>query len=248
MAAGEEFRFKIDAYSPETMPMARLAEYLAQLAIILGELNAVHLVRLEGGSTIVVHKIEREAVPKVVDRVTSVRVGNGPLDAVRANRRINQFLREDNAVGVLSEESAEIIRFPGRELSEEKFESVKQQATIDGEVIRIGGSQKNVPIILQSEDEELSGCWAPRAIAKRLAVRLFEPVRLFGRGRWTRNFEGKWALDHFTVDSFQELRDEPLSKTIAGLRTITAHWEDSTVDELLALRDGNGAETANGGD
>ena len=104
MAAGEEFQFKIDAYSPETMPMARLAEYLAQLAIILGELNAVHLVRLEGGSTIVVHKIEREAVPKVVDRVTSVRVGNGPLDAVRANRRINQFLREDNAVGVLSEE------------------------------------------------------------------------------------------------------------------------------------------------
>ena len=78
MAAGEEFRFKIDAYSPETMPMARLAECLAQLAIILGELNAVHLVRLEGGSTIVVHKIEREAVPKVVDRVTSVRVGDRP--------------------------------------------------------------------------------------------------------------------------------------------------------------------------
>ena len=81
---------------------------------------------------------------------------------------------------------------------------MKQQATIDGEVIRIGGSQKNVPIILQSEDEELSGCWAPRAIAKRLAVRLFEPVRLFGRGRWTRNFEGKWALDHFTVDQFSK--------------------------------------------
>jgi hypothetical protein len=246
MAAGEEFRFTIDAYSPETMPMARLAEYLAQLAIILGETNAVHLVRLEAGSTTVVHKIEWEAVPKVRNRAASVRRGDGPLDAIRANRKINQLLRDDNGVGILSEEAAEIIRFPGRELSEEKFESVRQQATIDGEVIRIGGSQKNVPIILQSEDQELSGCWAPRAIAKRLAVKLFEPVRLFGRGRWTRDSGGKWALDHFTVDNFQELRDEPLSKTIAGLRKIAGRWENSSVDELLTLR--HGPETANGGD
>jgi hypothetical protein len=245
MAAGVEFRFTIDAYSPETMPMARLAEYIAQLAIILGEVNAVHLVRLEGGGATAVHKVEREAIPKVRDRAASVRRGDGPLEAIRANRKINQLLREDNGVGVLSEDAGEIIRFPGRELSEEKFESVEQQAAIDGEVIQIGGSNKIVPILLQSEGQELSGCWAPRAVAKRLAARLFEPVRLFGRGRWTRDSEGKWALDHFTVDSFQELRDEPLSKTIAGLRAIAAGWKDDSVDELLTLRHG---ETTNGGD
>ena len=245
MVAGEEFRFKIDAYSPETMPMARLAEYLAQLATILGEANAVHLVRLEAGSTTVVHRIEREAIPKVRDRAASVRRGNGPLEAIRAYRRINQFLREDNGVGVLREEAGEIIRFPGRELSEEKFESVKQHGAIDGEVIRIGGSRKYVPITLKSEDSELSGCWALRPVAKQLAIRLFEPVRLFGKGRWTRDAEGKWALEQFTVHSFEVLRDEPLSKTLAGLRKIAAGWKDASVDELMAIR--LGPEHLNGG-
>ena len=38
--AGAEYRFSIDAYTPATMPMARLAEYMAQLALILGEPGA----------------------------------------------------------------------------------------------------------------------------------------------------------------------------------------------------------------
>ena len=41
MADAEEYRFRIDAFSPETLPMARLAEYLRQLAVILGEPNDV---------------------------------------------------------------------------------------------------------------------------------------------------------------------------------------------------------------
>ncbi len=238
MADGEEFRFKIDAYSPETMPMARLAEYLGLLAGILGEASSVHLVRLEAGSTTIVHRIDREAIPKVRDRAASVRRGDGPLEAVRAYRTINQLLRDDNAVGVLREAAGEIIRFPGREISEEKFESVKQRGTIDGEVIRIGGSRKYVPITLRCEDRELSGCWALRPMAKRLAQRLFEPVRLFGRGRWTRDADGNWNLEQFTVDSFEPLRDEPLSKTLAGLRKIAAGWKDASVEELLTIRRG----------
>jgi hypothetical protein len=34
---GTEYRFVIDAYSPDTMPMARLAQYMAELSQILGE-------------------------------------------------------------------------------------------------------------------------------------------------------------------------------------------------------------------
>ena len=40
------YRLKIDAYTPETMPMGRLAEYMADLAVILGERAAVHFVQL----------------------------------------------------------------------------------------------------------------------------------------------------------------------------------------------------------
>ena len=40
--AGTEYRFKIDAYTPQTMPLVRLAEYMAELAQLLGEPTAVH--------------------------------------------------------------------------------------------------------------------------------------------------------------------------------------------------------------
>jgi hypothetical protein len=36
-AGAAEYRFRIDAFTPETMPMARLAEYMSQLAQLLGE-------------------------------------------------------------------------------------------------------------------------------------------------------------------------------------------------------------------
>src|SRR5450755_4721417 len=91
---GTEFRFSIDAYTPETMPMARLAEYMKQLAEILGEPGAVHFERLETGSTVLVHKVEREAVPKVRERTAAVQRGDAPRDALRAFHAVNRLLRQ----------------------------------------------------------------------------------------------------------------------------------------------------------
>jgi hypothetical protein len=240
-----EYRFRIDAYTPETMPMARLAEYLAELAMILGEPAAVHLVRLEPGSTVLIHQIEREAVPKVRERANSVRRGSGPRDAIRAYRTINKLLRADNGVGVLQEKNAEIIRFPGREETEEKFTAIRQRGNIDGEILRIGGPQKFVPVLLQSEGQQIAGCWAERRIAKELAQKLFEPVRLFGRGRWNRDAEGRWSLDQFIVESFEPLRSEQLSEALSRLRAIPASWGDDVFADLQVMR--HGPEKQNGG-
>ena len=56
-----QLRFKIGAYSPATMPMARLARYLDNLATVLGEPSSVHLVSVEDGSTVPVVAVAREA-------------------------------------------------------------------------------------------------------------------------------------------------------------------------------------------
>ncbi len=100
-AGGEEYRFKIDAFTPDTLPMARLAEYMASLAELLGEPTAVHFKKLEAGSTILVQRIDREAVPKVRQRTSAVRRGDASQDATRAFKAINKLLRDDNASGVL---------------------------------------------------------------------------------------------------------------------------------------------------
>lgn len=238
MAGGQELRFYVRAYSPDTMPMGRLAQYLAELASILGEPHAVHFVRLEAGSTAVVHTVEKEAVPKVLGRAEAVRRGDAPPEAMRAYRRINTLMSEDNASGALSETSgAVIIEFPGREEQRYEFSYLSQQGTLDGEVIRVGGTADAVPILIRESGRVLSGCYAGRSLAKQLARKLFEPVRLFGTGRWNRTEAGEWELDRFNIDRFQELSDEPLSAAVAALRAIRGgDWGKSSLEELRLIR------------
>ena len=122
----------------------------------------------------------------------------------------------------------------------------RPQVCGDGEVIRVGGSQKIVPIMLKCEQEELSGCWANKTVAKALGHRLFEPVRLFGTGRWNRNDDGKWKLDIFRVESFVSLRDSTLSQALNEIRALQFGWDDTTFSELLDIR-GDQGEALNGG-
>ena len=179
-----EYRFKINAYTPETMPMARLAEYMAELAAILGEEKSVHFLRIEAGSTSLVHKVEHEAIPKVEARALSVVRGEGPTEAKRSYRRVNKMLREDNAKAVLREgiRGAKILEFPGIEEAEDEYPSVNQPGSLSGVVIRVGGTQDQVPVLIESEGEQIAGCYANRQTAKALARQLFEPVLISGMG------------------------------------------------------------------
>jgi len=239
MATGEEFRFKIDAYTPETMPMERLAQYLSELAVLFGENRAVHFVRLEEGSTVPIIKVEHNAVPKVRERVQSVVWGEAPGEAMRAYRTINRKLREDNAVGYVQEPAgAQIIKFPGREDDQGGvFHAVRQQGSIDGEVIRIGGKGAVVPLALQYEAQTFSYCYARKDVAKQIGRHLFEPIRLFGTGRWSRAHAGSWSLDNFAVDHFEVLDDQPLSSALTLLRAIPGgDWAADSYRELHALR------------
>jgi hypothetical protein len=68
----QEYKFKIDAYSPETMLLGRLAEYLTDLSKLFGEDKSVHLIRVEGGSTVPVFLVEREAEPKIRDQFHAI--------------------------------------------------------------------------------------------------------------------------------------------------------------------------------
>ncbi len=176
---GTEYRFRIDAYSPDSMPMWRLAEYMAQLAVLLGERNSVHFRRLTKGSTILNAKVDREAAPKVRDRVATVRAGDASGEPMRAFNALNKLLRDDDAIGVLRDTAPHgvVIRFPGRELAEEKFASVRQQGSIDGIITGIRGKDDTIHITLQSEGQQISGCETNRVIAKQLRDHAQEPRR-----------------------------------------------------------------------
>ena len=135
--------------------------YLAELANILGETPYVHFVKVAPGSAQLVHKIDKEAIPKVRERVMAIAKGEGAVAEMSAYRRINKMLLEDNATAVLVKGKADILRFPGKEEEKLKYTSIQQQGEIEGEVIRIGGKQEMVPILLSVEGA-IAGCHANR--------------------------------------------------------------------------------------
>src|SRR5262245_47695381 len=110
------YRFRIaDTYTPATLPMERLAEYMTALAALLGEGAGVHFGGMEHGSVVLLANADEPVRPKVHDRIRALRDGNAPNDALKAFHQLDNLLRRDNATGTLASETQEVvIVFPGR--------------------------------------------------------------------------------------------------------------------------------------
>ena len=240
MSGFREFRWKIGAYSAETMPLERLLEYLRELSIMLEAGQELHLVRVDSSSTEPVFKVDPKVAPGVQARARAVRTGIAPRAALRSYRRINKMLREDATSAVLCEDSAEIIPFPGiEEEPPHAITGIREQGAMDGRLVRVGGHRDWVPLLLEAPNESsLTGFWAKRPLAKEIGKHLFETLRLYGQGRWNRSEEGDWRLDHFTVNDFETIGDEPLPDVVAALRSVRARWPKDPIAELRTLRHG----------
>lgn len=239
-----EYKFRIEAYSPETIPMARLAEYMMDMATLLGNRESVHFIKLEAGSTTLVQRVEYEAVPKVRTRINSVRNRTAPEDAINAYQRIDKRLLEDNAVGVVEalediSKPTKVIEFPGRERKVAEFDDIPQPGSLDGLLIRVGGKDETVPVYLE-EQEEIHRCTSNRALAKRLSPYLYEVIRVRGVGKWNIDSFGNWIMNDFRISDFERLDNGTLSESVARLREIKSDIQvlDDPIAELNKLRQG----------
>lgn len=234
------YRLRIDAYTPETIPMATLAKYMGSFAHLLGQEHGVHFGGVERGSTQLLGRVDHEEVPKVRDRLDQVRRGEAPPDAMKYFDEIDNLLADDNAVGVLYEDeegqSAEIIAFPGRDRPKPvRFGPFNQDGSLDGFLVSIGGVDKTISLQLQNGDIKYTGCETNRDIARQLGSHLFEPVRIHGTGRWFREEDGTWSLRRFRVQSFEVLRHEELKGAVEQLRAVEGSGWREIDDPIAAL-------------
>ncbi len=239
-----EYRFVINAFTPRTLPMARLAEYMADLAKMVGAKDYVHFIRLEAGSTVLVHAVEWEAEPKVRDRLLKVKRREAPPDAMQAFASLDKRLEEDNATGCLVEPTGKnVIKFPGRQQAAlPSYGPFNQPGQLDGVLNRVGGAGDPVPVHLQ-DGETTHICEASRAVARELAHHLFaSKLRVSGTGRWVREEDGSWAMIRFTITAFEVLDDRTLAEVVEELRNVEAEWKRHAdpLKELLDLRKGHG--------
>jgi hypothetical protein len=239
MAGPREYRLKIDVFTPESLPMARLAEYMTELAQLLGEQERVHFSHLEHGSAILVSNIEEPAGPKVVERLQKVREGHGPKDAMEAYRTLDTLLAKDNAVATLLEGRAEVIQFPGRTRPKPvKYGPFREEGSLDGVVIRIGGRGDTIPVWLMDAEGADYLCQTTVDLSIKLAQHYRSAtVRVHGSGRWLREENGAWALQQFDITQFEVIDDSPLAEVVAKLRAIEgAEWDNKALSDVLGLR------------
>lgn len=232
--------FYIDAYSPDTIPMAKLAEYMADFATLLGKENAVHFAGLEKGSTRLAARIEFEDVPKVTQRLHDIRRGIPPKDAAKVFKEIDDRLANDNAVGRIFMEGLDtpVLDFPGRDRPKPvSYGPFAQEGSLDGLLIAVGGKDETVPLRLQNGETIYTNCDTTRLIAKELGKHLYEPIRVHGIGRWMREADGTWSLLRFKVHRFDVLEKESLRDVVTALRAMRGSLWKTMPDPLAELAD-----------
>jgi len=240
----KRYTLYVEAYTPETIPMARLAQYMQNLAAMLGHDAAVHFETLKPGSTQIVSRIDHEDVPKVATDLAQLKRGEGTPEAKKAQAAIDQLLAEDNATGFVYEdedENAKIIAFPGvTRPKPTTFGPFNEEGSLDGVLISVSGADQTVHLQLQNGDIRYTGIDTNRETARRLAKHMYEPVRVFGTGRWLRDQEGTWLLKRFKVESYKVLRSDDLKEAIDQMRAIEgSEWKDmdDPIGALKALRE-----------
>jgi hypothetical protein len=235
-----EYEFWIDVYSPKTIPMKRLGEYMAQLGRMLGYDDNVHFRKLVGGSTALRYAVKHEAITKIDDRLEQIRHAEAANDAMAARDQINEMLRLDGAVGEIrpvrdGKAHQAKLRFAGRDIPKpEKVGPFSEPATITGELVRLeGGDATKHAGIMDSQGRTWSGDMN-REMAIEMRQYLFELVVVSGDARWIRNETGVWELIAFHIKSCKPLGKETLEEDISALRGIPgSQWRDVDADEFV---------------
>jgi len=244
MADFERFEFVLPGYTPETMPLDRLLEYLGQLMVILGNPSDLHLIKIEKSSTKPVFLMPHHAAVKARKRARDTWEGGGPVPARKAYSRIRRMVSEDGGEPArLTSKSATILEFPSVDLgADQEIGSVRQASSITGELIRVGGETEFDQILVRDvSGAVIAGCFATKETAKQLAKHLHEYVRLHGIASWHRDRHGKWQMMRMKVQTFEKVDDESLTHALAAVQGAVVDWPENLSEELLAMRSGEAA-------
>jgi hypothetical protein len=242
-----EYVFRIDVFQPETMPMARLAEYMAALAKMFGHAEHTHFVRVEKGSAKLRTAIDPVDAPKVEARLNGVRIGDAPKDAIAGKLALEELLANDNAVATLTEGDTDrvVIPFIGRNRPKVlTFPPFREDTSIDGVLVKIGGKDPSAHATLQDGDAFHVGVTMRRELARELAPMLYGPtIRMFGNGRFERQADGVWKMSDFKVDRYELLDERAIGDALAAMRAVPRNrvMDADSYRDIAAMRDEDGA-------
>lgn len=243
MADFEEISFVIPGYTPDTIPLDRLIVYLQQFAQLLGDPENMHLVQIKKSSVAPVIHMPKATALAARERVSRVARGDGTDRQRAAYQRIGLMVRRDTGKdkrpALLKAGSQVMLTIPAAPAFEGDGVRVRQATTIDGQLVKIGGVGEDAGIqVVDLQGRTISRMAATRGMAKELAKRIYEPIRLTGIGVWSRGADEQWSLESMQVQSFEPLEDEDASITLEKMRAAKVSWPKNSLDALRNEREG----------
>lgn len=237
------FTFRISSMTPESLPMARLIEYLAELAKLFGNKEHVHFMKVVRGSAAPAILVDSAAAPKVHSRLRSASSANPSIELAKTIANLNTLLRDDNAFGDLhAPGGAKIIQFPGKKEVLDDEVVISEAGSIEGQLIRLGGKDETAHATIEVEPGRWENFALGRSLAKELARHLYgDDIRVFGKGKWRRSTQGGWILDSFTAERFENIGNSDLVQTmrqLCDLQENAWHELDDPLGELQRMRGG----------
>jgi hypothetical protein len=232
-----EFSLCIRAWTPKTIPMKRLAQYMLPFALMLGDETRVHFRGVRKGSTALCAEVEPDGIPMVQERLAGINRGDAPGDAIRGFRDITALLREDAASARLMCGKARIIEFPKSKARDERIGPIWETGQLEGTVIGVGGKDNTKYIrLIEQDGKEYRLSTTNIELAKQFGNQLFADVRVTGSGKWFRDENGKWTLDDFVAQSCDPLDNASLIEAVAALRAIEGDGWKTLADPLAVCR------------
>ncbi|MGE3266886.1 hypothetical protein [Methylocystis sp.] len=228
-----EIPFTIKDADPDTFPMGRLAEYLADLAELFGSRDQVHFGCVRDGSLAIIAKVEQAARPVVFPRIRAAANGEDSSSA-KAWLKLNGKLSDDSTTAKLNL-PGEVIDFPGLPKAEKPVGPVRQPTTLQGKLTRIEGAGDKVYVGID-DDAGLAGqVTVSAALAKELGAYFQRYVRITGEGRWKRK-DGRWRVERLDATAFEPLDDTPLDDVLRRVRELIPPGAGATaIDEINEL-------------
>lgn len=218
----QTFVFRMQNMAPETFPISRLAEYLAQIGKFFGG-KKVYFSKVRKGSACLDFKTSDEQYSPNDFRELSV-------EQRKAERQINKMLNEDKSSASLKSGRANIIKFPGNVPEKQEICEVRQRDFIDGVVTKISLSKKEnkVSIVIMENDGETKDFFVEKDLAKEIAPFVFDvSLRFYGEACWRRSEEGMWSLTSFSVNGYDRLETDGIHKLIDDISNFEGNkWNE----------------------